>query len=214
MAKVSRAMTVGCASFVVSAFALAASEFQPMTLPRVQLDLASMGFKTCRDARSLTTNRHIVVCRDPRRDNEADYGPRLLVVDGPSSDPVVVFESRGAQDAYSRRPTVFSDPEQKRFIILAEDAAEFSYGVAVFLLEANHVKELGYLDVTVAGPENPVSAVPFTRIMANGDEVAITFVSDVLIQEGTDYKSVPQGGVKYVYDGEQLSRVVVPLGAP
>ena len=89
----------------------------------------------------------------PERDSGPDYGPRVVVLrTGANRSPHVAFASRGQMDANLPALHVHATGEQA--LVLADLGNEGSWGLAVFEITQNSVRDLGLLDVGRAAQDS------------------------------------------------------------
>lgn len=189
-------------------------EYKRLELKKEKLNLASVGLKNCGDAVRLSRVRFLVSCRGDDRDQDRDYGMRLYLIGKEDKGTYrILFRSRGAMDSYIYRPHVFANAKAScPKLVLAESAAEYAWGLDLYLVKGDEVRLAGAMGVGVERidpkhPElsdNPISAVPYTRIRARGKKLEVTFTENLVLMEGGKFESVKKSDLRYEFDGVKL----------
>ncbi len=120
-----------------------------------------------------------------RPDTQKDMGPRLMLVEKAGAGIKVLAEGRGTGDAYSLQPVVFTG--DGRTIVLAELAAEYSWGLQVYEVVGSELRALGSIDAGVPGNEGAADEqdpTPFARVRIEDGKVVVTFDRDLVIGTG------------------------------
>ncbi|HEY5602584.1 MAG TPA: hypothetical protein VIM41_05705 [Gammaproteobacteria bacterium] len=183
------------------------SEYQVVDLKVLQIDVAPLGLADCTTTVALAVNRVLAACRSARTDTEEDYGLRLyiLATDGPQ--PAILSSTRGLGDAYTvtlqlRRNAGGTIPD----LLLADAAAEYAYGTAVYHLTGDklvYLGEIGY--VQMSADNNPVSALGITRIQSTREGFKVSFLEKVYsLDKSGEYKPVDARKASITFDGKRL----------
>lgn len=121
-----------------------------------------------------------------RPDTQEDMGLRLMLVEKAGAGIKVLAEGRGTGDAYSLRPVAFTG--DGRTIVLAELAAEYSWGLQVYEVVGSELRALGSIDAGVPGDEgasDEQDPTPFAHVTINKDgKIVVTFDRDLVIGTG------------------------------
>ncbi len=117
-------------------------------------------------------------------DDPRDVGPRLMLVEKSGSGVKVLAQGRGSGDSYSLVPVVFTGAG--RTIVLAELAAEYSWGLSVYEVVGGELRALGHIDAGVPGDgqADEKDPTPFARVTLESGKVVIAFDSDLVIGTG------------------------------
>lgn len=109
--------------------------------------------------------------------------------------------SRGAGEAYSLRPVVFSGGGHT--VVLAELATEYSRGVRVYELAGSAIRELGSIDAGVRGELGEEDPTPYAKVRLEGGRIVVRFDRDLVIGTGKEGAPVARKPVVFRQrDGE------------
>jgi hypothetical protein len=178
-----------------------------------KIDLSIMSLTDCHRAFWIEKDLFTISCFDTSRDTPQDSGIRLFVLQKAADGRLkILYHSRGGQDSYILKPTVFKSPKAKHpILILAETGAEYSWGIEVFLVQGRRVTHAGYMEVGAdveSESENPVSAVPYTRIKARGKKLVFTFEKNLVYMRGGKFTTLKKNQIRYEYDGKTLKEII------
>jgi len=176
----------------------------------VSVKAATLGMRSCSKMLELGGSLVVGACRE-RAAARGQTGPLHLVVAQrlPGGAAAVKYTGPSAGDAYSLKPTVFARPGAAGpFVVLAEAAAELSYGIGVYVVDGASVRHAGDMDVGVATDdgEGPSSAVPFARLEWTDAGLCVRFTRDLVRPkpDGT-YTPVARDRLAYVYASGRLT---------
>lgn len=116
-----------------------------------------------------------------------DYGRCLFLLQAAKDGIRELDRTRGAGDAYSLNPVVFVGGG--RTIVLAELAAESSWGVRVYEIAGTSVRELGAIDAAVPGDIGGEDPTPWAKVSLEAGRVVVRFDRDLLL--GTRGEDAP-----------------------
>jgi hypothetical protein len=168
------------------------------------------GYESCQQGMKVSDKSIIVACYDKNKTAEHDSTLRFLMVDNLDKKPIVKFKSKNFGDSDYMRISVFRCGDvNKPLIVLAEVGADFSYGIEVFQFDGLKMRHLGYLDVSVDGIDNPVSAVPYVKISETNNLLVFSFTKDLFVTDKRGkYKTIPKNKIKYVYKNGKLIEII------
>ncbi len=172
---------------------------QPLRLEPTTVAALGVGMEACPSAFVLDTGRVLAVCR-PAREHQRDRGLRPLLLRRDGDRLTTVFRGKSVGDAYTVTLAAFGGTHANRIVVLAEAAAEFSYGIGVYVVDGVTMAYAGEMDVAIAGEDNAESAVPSVRIEQRDTGLCVSFDRDVVrvARDGT-YQRVPREKAGYRY---------------
>lgn len=183
------------------------SNYQITELKPVLLNVAQLGLTDCISTLALSSNRALAACRLKGADTEDDYGLRLFVVATDSTAPKILSKTRGLGDAYTVTLQLrTSENAFYKTLILADAAAEYAYGAAIYQLNGDNLKYLGEIGyVQMNEDKNPVSALNITTIEPVKDGFKISFSKEVYkMDKNGEYKRQAASKANMIYDGKKL----------
>ena len=112
-----------------------------------------------------------------------DMGLRLILLERTGAEIKVLDRTQGNGDAYSIRPVVFAG--EGRTIVLAELAAEYSWGLVVYEVAGDALRRLGRIDAGAPAKEEwdfgERDPTPYARVSLEDGKLVVTFDSDLVI---------------------------------
>ncbi len=116
------------------------------------------------------------------KSGSADFGRRLYLVRKTTAGYEEIDRTRGAADSYILRPVFFTG--SGRVLILAEMGTEYSWGLMVYEIAQNRLKELGPLDAAVEGAEDAEDPTPFAAVKLVNGRWRVEFSHDLVLDPG------------------------------
>ncbi len=110
--------------------------------------------------------------------------------------------SRGAGDAYSLRPVLFVGGG--RTVVLAELAAEDSWGLRVYEIAGPAIRELGAIDAGVPGDLGETDPTPFAKVLLEGGRLVVRFETDLVLGTRTEGAPVAKKPVVFRQQGTEF----------
>lgn len=182
-------------------------DYRVVDLKPVQVEVAHLGLTNCTSTLALSTKRALAACRSEKMDKEDDYGLRLYLLATDTPKASILSTSRGLGDAYTVTLQQRSNATAKyKDLILADAAAEYAYGAAVYQLNGdklNYLGEIGY--VKMSSEKNPISALDITTIKETKDGFTMSFTKDVFrMNQKGEYEHVDTRKATLVFDGKKI----------
>jgi hypothetical protein len=138
-------------------------------------------------------------------------GRCLLLVEAQPSGIRELSRTRGAGEAYSLEPVVFSGGG--RTVVLAQLATEYSRGVRVHEIAGAAIRELGTIDAGVPGDLGETDPIPFAKVLLEGGRVVVRFERDLVIGTGREGAPVARRPVVFRQHGDEFV-LAAPASAP
>lgn len=184
-----------------------AGDYQVIDLKPARIDVVPLGLTDCTSMLAVSSARALAVCRSTKTDTADNYGLRvyLLATDTPS--PRVLSVSRGLGDTYtvslqkrSNAAATYKD------LVLADAAAEFAYGTAIYQLQGDNLKYLGEIGyVSMSKDKNPASALNATVIQSTKGGFRVSFTQDVFaLDKNGEYRRHDARKARKIFDGKIL----------
>ena len=181
------------------------TRYEVQTLSSNGLNFESLGLTDCTSKLNLTATRVLAACRYAKRDVKTDYGLRLILIATDSGRTQITSVSAGAADAYKLSLQVRKrDGAKWPFVVLADGAAEFAFGIGVYALIGDEIKYLGDIGfVRMDSDNNAVSALDSTVIDGYTSGIRVSFTQDVYrLTTAGDYERVRACDATVVLDGK------------
>jgi hypothetical protein len=131
-----------------------------------------------------------------------------------------IYKSRGQMDSFWFEPYIFQSPKSKKFIVIAERGAEYSWGATALLIDNNNVLEIGNLDIGIVikvfdDKNDPSSYVPgriheYLIITESNESIEFSFVGGkkaAIDPCGRNERRIPSEDVKYIWNGNELELI-------
>lgn len=141
-----------------------------------------------------------------------DYGRCLFLLQAAKDGIRELDRTRGAGDAYSLRPVVFVGGG--RTIVLAELAAESSWGVRVYEIAGSSLRELGAIDAAVPGDLGEEDPTPWAKVSLEGGRVVVRFERDLVLGTGKEGAPVARKPVVFRQHDGGFALVTAPARRP
>jgi hypothetical protein len=197
----------GSACWAQNQKADAAYVYHIVDLSPVKLNVELMGLTDCTSMLALSTTRVLAACRSAKSDKGDDYGLRVFLLGTDAQKVTILSATQGLGDAYSVKLQQRTNASAKyQNIILADAAAEYAYGAAVYQLDGDKLKYLGQIaHVQMNSETNPISALAITKIQPTENGFKVSFDKNVyLLNKNGEYKRVPAAKAGMSYDGKVL----------
>jgi hypothetical protein len=129
-------------------------------------------------------------------------GRCLLLLEARPSGIRELSRTRGAGEAYSLEPVVFSGGG--RTIVLAQLATEYSRGVRVYEIDGAAIRELGTIDAGVPGDLGETDPIPFAKVRVEGGRIVVRFERDLVVGTGREGAPVARRPVVFRQRGDEF----------
>ena len=137
---------------------------------------------------------------------QQNYGKRFFLIKEGEQGFSLLSKTQGMMDSYILRPTFFT--VNTRTIIIGDTGAEYSWGVVVFEIANDKLKDLGTIDVAKPTEEDTVNPIPDAQLKLSGGKLIVEFHTDLVLNPGgyNDrlFKRVNNQPISFEYDGEKF----------
>jgi len=141
---------------------------------------------------------HLVFGRDASLDTATDYGQRVLLYVAERGVFKRVYYSAGSKDSAAMTPTFIGHCGRHETLIFVDVGAEYSWGFRVFAYDERKLRDLGEIPIAVPGDPDAQSAIPFVKLIPNGETIDLTFTTDVIKDAGGKLpQSLPAHDIRY-----------------
>lgn len=199
---------VSIIAFVSISFSLYAVEYKKVKIVKKKLNLSSLKLEECDEAIEFKKNLYLINCQNSNKDNEDNYGFRTYLVSYENGNPNIIYESHGAMDAYYALFDVYKVNENVPYVILAEQGAEESWGIKVYLFEKSKMKGIGFMNVAMEFKDVSgvilESAVPCIGISRKGSDISFKFNKDIVFMKGRKFTNIEKNKLEYILSGNKL----------
>lgn len=195
----------GSACWAENPKATHSNEYRVVDLKPVQVSVEHLGLTDCTSILALSATRALATCRSTQSDKENDYGLRLFILATDASRPSILSATRGLGDAYSvNLQQRVNETGKYKSLILADAAAEYAYGAAVYQLDGDKLNYLGEISyVQMSAEKNPISALNITTLQATTDGFKISLTKDVYrMNKSGEYQRIDAHKASLVFDGK------------
>ena len=135
-----------------------------------------------------------------------NYGDRFLLIKEGKQGFSLLSKTHGMMDSYFLRPTFFT--ANNRTIILGDTGAEYSWGVVVFEIVNDKLKDLDTINVAKPTEEDTVNPIPDARLKLSSGKLIVEFHTDLVFDPGgyNDrlVKRVDGQPISFEYNGKKF----------
>ncbi len=199
---------VSVLAFISISFSLYAVGYKKVKIVKKKLNLSSLNLEECDEAIEFKKNLYLTNCQNSNKDNEDNYGFRTYLVSYENGNPIVIYESHGAMDAYYALFDVYKVDESVPYVILAEQGSEESWGIKVYLFEKPIMKSIGFMNVAIEYKDVSgvilESAVPCITISRKGSDIVFKFNKDIVFMKGRKFTNISKNKLEYIFSDNKL----------
>lgn len=129
-------------------------------------------------------------------DTEKDQGRRLLILNNKNK---IISKSKGVGEVYLNEPYFYKNGLNNDIIIVCQLGYEYFFGAEAYLLQNDHLKYIGKIDVESNSMEIPI--IDILRIKETKKIITFSFDSDsILLKPGNQDELVKNNNFRYEYD--------------
>ncbi len=197
----------GSACWAENEKATTSNDYRIVDLKPAQVNVDHLGLTACTGMFALSATRVLAACRSAKSDTAEDSGLRLFILATEVTKASILSATRGLGDAYSVvLQQRVNEAGKYKNLILADAAAEYAYGTAVYQLDGdklNYLGDIGY--VQMSAEENAISALNITTLQASKDGFKVSFSKDVHRMDNSGkYQRMDARKAAMLYDGKKL----------
>lgn len=194
-------------------------DFEKIRLKSLELDSIPTDSLFIQVAYQINPERVLLTAR-------SDINPSLglkFILANPKNNYQIIDASRAIRETWTFHPQLFAAPNKPGpAVVLAAQGTSESWGQAVFLLYNDSIREIGYLDVARKEKADTsfydtgyrlLDIGPFTEVAIDNHFLQFRFLTDSVFLYGLyggQYDvTLDAERIKYVYNGDELSLVIV-----